>query len=166
MQAPSQANFRIIPLSPAFLARVRSSSGLDDLDQPVEPHLAAGGEPLRDCLGRALPGEPILLASFCPFTVAGPYREYGPIFVAATPQPMPELTRLPVDGDTSYLGTSFVLRAYSREEPIVDAKVSSSAQAVEDWRNFRALENVAFVLARFTAYGCYAMRIDFLECQN
>lgn len=160
MQAPSQANFRIVPLPPAFLARVRSNGGLDDLGQPVEHHIATGGEPLRDCLRRARPGEPILLASFCPFTVAGPYREYGPIFVAATPQPVLDLMRLPVDGDTPYLGTSFVLRAYSGEERIVDAKLSSPREAQQDLLRFLAHDDVEFVLARFTAYGCIAARIE------
>lgn len=149
---------RIVPLAPAYLARARA--GADDLGQPVERLVAEGGEPLRDLLRRAEPGESILLASYCPFTQASPYREYGPVFVAAEGQGSARLDALPVDGGMPYLGASFVLRAYSREERIVDARVSSPASAAADLDAFFAREDVAFVLARFTAYGCYALRLE------
>jgi hypothetical protein len=84
---------RIVPICSAFLQRARA--GIDDLGQPVERHLAAGGEPLRDALRRAVPGEAILLASHCPFTLAGPYREYGPVFVSADAGGMPAMDALP-----------------------------------------------------------------------
>jgi hypothetical protein len=149
---------KIIPLPAAWLDRVRA--GIDDLGQPVERHLATGGEPLRDCLRRALPGEAILLASYCPFTVAGPYREYGPVFVSSAGGESPALDRLPLQGERPYLGASFVLRAYSQEERIVDARVSSPQAAAADLDGFFARSEVAFVLARFTAYGCYALRME------
>ncbi|WP_313165605.1 DUF1203 domain-containing protein [Massilia oculi] len=156
--SPSLLPIRIAPLSDTFLARVRA--GADDQGQPVERHVAQGGEPLRDCLRRAVPGEAILLASYCPFTVAGPYKEYGPIFVSASPQPAPRRDALPVDGEQPYLGASFVLRAYSREERIVDATLTTASSASHDLDAFLAREDVAFVLARFAAYGCYALRVE------
>lgn len=149
---------RIRPVSQAFLERVRA--GVDDLGQPVEHHVAKGGEPLRDCLRRAMPGERILLASYCPFTVAGPYKEYGPVFVSADPQDLPSLDALPVHGEKPYLGASFVLRAYSEDERIVDARLSSPVAAAADLDALFAHAETAFVLARFAAYGCYALRID------
>lgn len=150
--------FRIVPLPRAFLTRVRE--GLDDQGQPVERHVAAGGEPLRDCLRRANPGETILLASYCPFTVAGPYKEYGPVFVSAAEQPAPSPDALPFVGVPPYLGESFVLRAYSTQERIVDARLSSPCAAGADLAAFFARPDVAFVLARFPAYGCYALRVE------
>jgi len=149
---------RIVALPSDFLARVRAS--LDDLGQPVERHVASGGEPLRDCLRRARPGEAILLASYCPFTVAGPYKEYGPVFVSSEAQAMPDLDGLPVHGERPYLGASFVLRAYSREERIVDACLSSPEAAADDLAKLFGREDTAFVLARFAAYGCYALRLE------
>lgn len=149
---------RIVPVSADFLARARA--GIDDLGQPVERHTAQGGEPLRDCLRRALPGEAILLASYCPFTVAGPYKEYGPIFLTASEQAAPRLDALPVDGVRPYLGASFVLRAYSEQERIVDATLSTAASAAHDLDAFLARDDVAFVLARFPTYGCYALRVE------
>lgn len=154
----AQPFFRIIPISQAFLARARG--GTDDLGQPVERHTARGGEPLRDGLRRAMPGEPILLASYCPFTVASPYKEYGPVFLSAEPRGTPPLDALPVDGELPYLASSFVLRAYSRDERIVDARMSSPASTADDLQAFFAREEVAFVLARFPTYGCYALRVE------
>jgi hypothetical protein len=156
--ATSAAALRIAAIPSGFLARVRA--GFDDLGQPVEHHVASGGEPLRDCLRRARPGEAILLASYCPFTVAGPYKEYGPVFVSSEAQPMPDLERLPLDGEQPYLGANFVLRAYSREERIVDACLSSPAAAADDLARLFARADTAFVLVRFAAYGCYALRIE------
>ncbi|HWJ95310.1 MAG TPA: DUF1203 domain-containing protein [Telluria sp.] len=154
----SQTPFRIIPISQAFLAGARG--GTDDLGQPVERHTARGGEPLRDGLRRAVPGEQILLASYCPFMVASPYKEYGPVFLAAEPQAEPRLDALPVDGELPYLASSFVLRAYSHEERIVDARMSSPQAAHDDLDAFFARDDVAFVLARFPTYGCYALRLE------
>lgn len=156
--SPSSSPIRIVPLPDAFLARVRA--GIDDQGQPVERHIAQGGEPLRDCLRPALPGEEILLASYCPFTVAGPYKEYGPVFVSAPPQATPRLDVLPLDGEQPYLGASFVLRAYSANERIVDATLSSPQAAADDLRAFLARDDVAFVLGRYAAYGCYALRVE------
>lgn len=149
---------RIVPISSAFLQRARA--GIDDLGQPVERHLAAGGEPLRDVLRRAVPGEAILLASHCAFTLPGPYREYGPVFVSATAGGMPALDALPLAGDAPYLGASFVLRAYSPDERIVDARLSSPQAAAADLDALFARAAVAFVLARFTTDGCYALRLE------
>jgi len=153
-----KAAWRILNLPPAFVRRARA--GTDDLGQPVERHVAEGGEPLRDTLRRAEPGEAILLASYCPFTQAGPYREYGPVFLAAEAESAPPPASLPVAGERPYLGASFVLRAYSRDERIVDARVSSPPAAEADLDAFFARAEVAFVLVRFTAYGCYALRVE------
>ena len=157
-QTLSAVTLRIAPMPPAFLARVRG--GIDDLGQPVERHIAAGGEPLRDCLRRASPGEAILLASYCPFTVAGPYKEYGPVFVSAAEQPAAPLDSLPLAGERPYLAESFVLRAYSLQERIVDACLSSPRAADTDLARLFARPDVAFVLVRFPTYGCYALRVE------
>ena len=155
---PESSTLRILPLPQDFVWRARA--GIDDLGQRVERHTAQGGEPLRDLLRRAEPGEAILLASYCPFTQVGPYREYGPVFLSANGEGAPQRASLPVEGEVPYLGASFVLRAYSREERIVDARVSSPQAAAADLDALFARAEVAFVLARFTAYGCYALRVE------
>jgi hypothetical protein len=72
----SEMPITIAPIPIAFLNRVRHE-GLDDLGQPVKRVEAQGGEPCRDVLRRAQPGEQLILASFTPFTKPGPYHEIG-----------------------------------------------------------------------------------------
>jgi hypothetical protein len=152
--------YRIVPVREAFLARARGE-GIDDLNQPVERLPAEGGEPCRDVLRRARAGEQLILASYCPFHIAGPYREYGPVFILANPDADGALPdRLPVDGAPPYLGASFVLRAYSHQERIVDAVVTTPQAAAHALQRLLANPGTSFVLARFAAYGCYALRIE------
>jgi hypothetical protein len=150
----------IPPLSTDYLERVRLQ-GTDALGQPVKRVRAAGGEPCRDVLRRARPGEELLLASFSPFTQAGPYKEYGPVFLLADASDEP-VTRdvLPVNGAEAYLREQFVIRAYSHAEEILDASMVTRATAAATVANFLARDAVAFLHLRFPTYGCFACRID------
>ena len=117
----------------------------------------------RDVLRRALPGEKLILASDCPFTKPGPYKEYGPIFVLAQPSETPpdlKTLPLPTGKDTDYLADIFVLRAYNEEESIVDAQLANPDTANGILDQFLSDPVVKFVLVRFAAYGCYAFRIE------
>ena len=155
----------IPPMPQAFLDRVRND-GIDDLGQAVVRRVAQGGEPCRDALRRARPGEDVILASFSPFTAKGPYREYGPVFVLARPDGNEAARdRLPLepahDGwPEGYLRDRFVLRAYSAEEEILDAAMVTPAEADAAVAGFLARAEVAFVHARFPLFGCFACRID------
>jgi hypothetical protein len=155
----------IRPIRNDFLLKVRDA-GLDDQNQRIVHLIANGGEPCRDVLRRALPGEALILASYCPFTVAGPYKEYGPIFILASAstefvdyQALP----LPTGGVTDYLRDHqpIVLRAYSKAENILAAEVfSRPAEAPEILERLFENDQVDFVLARYAAYGCYGFRIE------
>lgn len=155
-------NIQIAPLPAEFIDRVRSQ-GVDDQGQPVRRfHSAEGGEPCRDVLRRARPGEELILASFCPFDQAGPYKEFGPIFVLANPTGEPitrDVLPLPHGSPEDYLGSQFVLRAYSYAGDILDATLVAAPEASTVVEQFLDQEDVAFVDARFPAYGCFACRI-------
>ena len=154
--------YTVLPVRPDFLDKVRNL-GIDDQNQPVELQTAIGGEPLRDVLRGAKAGEKIILASYCPFSKTGPYREYGPIFVLAnTSDEHVNNTTLPLPtgAQTDYLGHTFVLKAYCDEERIVDAKLTTPAQAESDLQAFLSNDNVSFVMARYAAYGCYSFRVE------
>lgn len=160
---PQAMPWRIAPIRASFLQQVREQ-GRDDLGQPVEHHIAQGGEPCRDVLRRARPGEALILASYGPFSQAGPYREYGPVFVLAeASDETPNLQARPWVGDSPYLGASFVLRAYSAAETIVEGQVVPQEQAETLLQALLARPDVAFVLARFAGYGCYACRLERAE---
>jgi hypothetical protein len=150
----------IPPLPTEYLERVRTH-GIDALAQPVKRVRATGGEPCRDVLRRAQPGEELLLASFSPFTQVGPYREYGPVFVLAHASDEPVARDvLPVIGTQPYLREQFVIRAYSHAEEILDASLVTQAAAAAAVADFLARDSVAFVHLRFPTYGCFACRID------
>ncbi|WP_445360633.1 DUF1203 domain-containing protein [Microbulbifer sp. EKSA005] len=158
--------FTVTPIREDFLEKVRQAS-LDDLGQPVRQLSAQGGEPCRDVRRRARPGEKILLASYCPFSFAGPYREYGPVFVLAQPQPeqdfraqnsFPPLNNNAEDYFKS--GVPLVLRAYSAEEHIVSAKLVDPEQIKTEVSEYFMQDEIDYALLRFAAYGCYALRLD------
>jgi hypothetical protein len=152
--------YKIRPIRPEFLDRVRNL-GLDDLGQAVERHIAVGGEPCRDVLRAARPGEAIILASYCPFTVPGPYKEYGPVFVLAEASDAAvKLSELPIGESVGYFLRTFVLRAYSKDERIVDAVLTVPEESEIQLRQLLCNSSVDFVLARFGGYGCYGCRIE------
>jgi hypothetical protein len=150
---------RIEPVPRDFLQRVRGENR-DDLGQPIQRLRAKGGEPCRDAFRRAAEGEELILASFSPFTRIGPYREYGPIFVLAndTARTPPDI--LSIGGPSDYLREQFVIRAYSRDEEIVDAKLLQASSAQETINSFFARDDVAFLHVRFPTYGCFACRLE------
>ena len=153
----------IRPIRQDFLLKVREA-GLDDQNQKVVRVIADGDEPCRDVLRRAKPGEALILASYCPFTVAGPYKEYGAVYVLASPSTervnYHELP-LPRGLPHAYLCEEpFVLRAYSKAENIVAAELVEPAFAQAVLSKMFANSQVEFVLARFAAYGCYGFRIE------
>ena len=156
-------SYKIIPVKSTFLQRAREF-GLDDQGQAVERLIACGGEPCRDSLHRAKTGDELILASYCPFEIAGPYREYGPIFIRADEHEymntQAHFEHLPDLIEQAYLGPQFVLRAYSAQERIVDACLTAPQQCEADLQALLIRPEVQFVLVRFPAYGCYACRIE------
>jgi hypothetical protein len=151
----------VAPIPIPFLERVRSE-GIDDLGQPVKRLEAKGGEPCRDLLRRARAGEALILASFTPFTKAGPYREYGPIFVTARESgEVVHHDRLPAAGSSGdYLREQVVIRAYSAGEEIIDAELIRAPEIEATIARFFDSPATAFLHIRFPAYGCFACRVD------
>jgi hypothetical protein len=115
-------SFEVIPLPGKYLERTRTLR-LDDQNNQTIERSAKGGEPLRDQLRRAAPGEEIILASFSPFRVQGPYKEFGPIFIAREARPWIG-TKVPMFGQDGYFQAPVVLRAYDVNEPSPTSKTS------------------------------------------
>lgn len=153
---------RIGELPEEFLRRVRDE-GLDDLGQPVERLIAEGGEPCRDVLRRARPGEELMLASHTPFTQPGPFREFGPVYLlaeASTEEVRRDRLPLPPGDETTYFGPRFVLRAYSAEQRIVAAELVEAEAAPSAVESLLSRPDTAYLQARFPTYGCFACRIE------
>lgn len=151
-------NINIAPLPTDFIHRARTL-GIDDQGQPVKRLRAEVGEPCRDVLRRARPGEELILASFSPFAKSGPYKEFGPVFLLAN-ESDEQADRSAFPTGSGYLRERFVLRAYSQEESIVEAAMLTPEDFDATLEKFLASPEVAFVHARFPTYGCFACRID------
>lgn len=154
-----------IPEIPAEYLEALRNEGLDAQAQAPRRVRAEGGEPCRDVLRRARPGEELLLGSFCPFSKPGPYREFGPVFVLARASDEPVDRRtLPItaEGD-SYLGSHFVLRGYDADESIVSGALVEAEEAPPALRELLELPGVEFVHARFPVFGCFACRVEPLD---
>lgn len=150
------------PIRSDFLSQARQT-GVDDLQQPVVHAIAQGGEPCRDALRRARPGEALILASYCPFSQAGPYREYGPVFILQSPDTdSVNCLSLPTGHAEDYLQSDkpVVLRAYNEREVIVAASLVQPTQIEAELATYFLQEDISFVLQRFAAYGCYGTRFD------
>ena len=155
-------NYKIKSIRPDFISKARDMS-LDDQNQPVERLIAEGGEPCRDVLRRALPGEELILASYCPFSKPGPYKEFGPVFIlACNTTEMPDFNRLPLPAgnSTDYFSEQFVIRAYNQDEAIVNAELCSPTDAEITIEQYFNNPQVVFILMRFPTYGCYSLRLE------
>lgn len=154
--------YKITPIRRDFLMKVRTSN-IDDQNQPVVYKTAKGGEPCRDVLRAGKAGEKLILASYCPFYKAGPYKEYGAVFVLANQSDEAvnfNKLPLPTNSQHDYFGECFVLRAYDNDESICDAHLVTPLNAEQIIDELFENPQVKFILARFAAYGCYALRLD------
>lgn len=151
---------RVFSISDVFASRARDL-GVDDLGQPVRRLTAEGGEPCRDVLRRAAPGEQLILASHSPFAKEGPFKEYGPVYILdRAADEVIDAGSIVAGQEHNYLRERFAIRAYSKDETILDAALvdARDAQAVVD--RFFARDDVAFLHVRFPTYGCFAARLE------
>lgn len=151
---------KISPIRAAFLDKARNQ-GFDDQNQAVEVLTAEGGEPCRDVLRAAKKGEKLILASYCPFDKAGPYKEFGPVFILAHhSDESVDLTQLPLAQKQGYLGDNFVIKVYCDDQRITLAKLTTPECVIADLECFFGNSKTCFVVLRYAAYGCYSLRIE------
>ena len=83
--APARIAFRVHAIPSRVLTEIRSA-GRDQFGNELTPITDdEGGAPLRCCLRRSTPGEPVYLIAYSPSTRPGPYAEAGPVYVHASP---------------------------------------------------------------------------------
>lgn len=155
MPTTSLSRFVIQPLPVDVVARFRGAPG-DDFGRACAPVIADGGEPMRDQLRRASPGERLLLGGYQAVPRSSPYAEVGPIFVSAeAPAAAPVVDALPI----GYFNRTFALRAYDAADRILDSTLVDPADAPERFREWLARPGVAYLHARFAGHGCFAAQI-------
>jgi hypothetical protein len=157
--APALAtSFLIAPLPAAFVDRIRATRR-DDFGRTVEVSVAQGGEPLRDQLRRASPGERLILCSYQAVPLPSPFAEIGPIFVSAA-APAPDAQAFANQVPRDYFNRTFAVRAYDAGDCIVESALVEPAAAAEKFRALLARPAVAYLHARFGGHGCFAARIE------
>lgn len=138
------------------MQRVRTTRR-DDFDREVSVTVAQGGEPLRDQLRRAEPGERIILCSYQAVALPSEFAEIGPVFISA------ELSASAAcfgELPAGYFNRVFAVRGYDAQNRIVHSELVEPREAPEKFRAALARPNVAYLHARFAGHGCFAARID------
>lgn len=151
------AKFHVDALRPERLEAIRRS-GLDHGGNPLGSAIEAeGAEPLRCCLRLAEPGERLLLISYRPFDLPGPYAEVGPVFVHSEP-----CDGYPSDGGypEDFRDRRQVLRCYDSTGRIIGARLCDASDDIEAAiADLFADESVAWIHTRNVLFGCYMLQL-------
>ncbi|MBI2511426.1 MAG: DUF1203 domain-containing protein [Opitutae bacterium] len=153
----SPIRFAIAPISPEFVQRVRATLR-DDFGRTVRVSVAEGGEPLRDQLRRAAPGERIILGGYQAVALPSEFAAIGPVFVSAdgADAPPPIRDALPA----GYFNRTFALRGYDALDRIAHSTLVEPERAPDEFAAMLARPGVAYLHAHFAGHGCFAARID------
>jgi hypothetical protein len=143
-------SFEYLSVPAADLERIRLA-GRDDHSHAVVPRTAGGGEPLRCCLTLATEGERILLMSYQPSTLGGPYAEIGPVFVHAESCAGPAGEGFP----SQYADRAAVLRPYDAEGQMLDGVLAHHGEAETALKELFEDPRVALVHHRNIVAGCW-----------
>ncbi|MFI6101998.1 DUF1203 domain-containing protein [Lentzea sp. NPDC051213] len=111
--------------------------------------------PLRCCLRKSLPDEPVWLFRYTPTAGKGPYSEVGPIFTHVDCPGGASLDRLPVE----LLNNPRILRSYNAAGQIHDGEVvepGSFDRTIEGLLNNPTIETLQI---RSVSHGCYFFAI-------
>ncbi|MEU3648495.1 DUF1203 domain-containing protein [Lentzea sp. NPDC034063] len=136
--------------------RIHTVSPSDSFSDPGREYRASEpGVPLRCCLRKSLPDEPVWLFRYSPTSGKGPYAEIGPIFTHVECAEEPSLDRLPVE----LLNNPRILRSYNAAGQIHDGEVvepGSFDRAVEGLLNDPSIESLQI---RSVSHGCFFFAI-------
>jgi hypothetical protein len=149
------APFRIVPIPVEVVESARRILR-DEFGHALQITTQPSPVPCRYTLRQMSPGEPVILMSYCPFRLAHPYVEVGPIFIGAETEPSYEtVDRWPPQIDP----VQRVFRAYDAAERIVDARVGGTDPA-EIILDLFANSAVECIHVRALGYGCFTFKVE------
>lgn len=126
------------------------------LSDPAREHRdSEPGVPLRCCLRKSLPGEPVWLFRYTPAAGNGPYAEVGPIFTHVTCPGGAAPDRLPAE----LLNNSRILRSYNTAGQIDDGRVvdpDSFEHAIAELLDNPAIDSLQI---RSLSHGCFLFAV-------
>jgi len=155
-------NFKIVPLSKAYAARIRQASR-DDFGHEVLEQLATGKGPCRVSLQPFVPGrDKRLLFTHSPFPVDNAFNQPGPVFINSKDvDEYADVYRFPpaISADTESFPISLI--GYSHEQEMNFTQLVGDANINELIRDiFKKHPEIAYLHARNAAACCYICTIE------
>ena len=156
------SNFRIVPLSTAYAARIRENKK-DDFGHEVVAQSATGYGPCRVSLRPFVPGEDTrLLFSHSPFEINNAFNQPGPIFIhQRAVRAYEDVHRFPPEIKADPIHFPLSLIGYNTQQEMVftrlvkDDDVDALISEI-----FAQHQKVAYLHARNAEAGCFICRID------
>jgi Protein of unknown function (DUF1203) len=152
-------SFRITGIDAAQFEHLFGLSDEDLARQHAKRYVAeeTGGFPCRVTLEDAAPGERLLLVPYRHQPCATAYASEGPIFVRERRATPAEWTDEVPD---QFKARLISLRAYDRDDMMIDADVVDGKELKPLIERFLANESAAYLHAHFARRGCFAGRIE------
>jgi len=144
---------RIHALPNDLLDRARALAGADEHH---ESHAESPGAPLRCCLRKARPGEPVILFRHTPAAGSGPYEELGPVFAHAEPCDGPASTAAFPE---AFRHAPRTLRANTADGRIHGGEIADPANLADRVAALLEHPEVASVQVRSVSHGCFLFAI-------
>lgn len=144
---------KIHALPPDVLDRARALAGTDEHH---ERHPESPGAPLRCCLRKAEPGEPLVLFRHTPTAGVGPYEELGPVFAHADPCDGPSST---AEFPQAFRHAPRALRAYTAAGRIHGGEIAPPDALDDVLARVLADPEVTEVQVRSVSHGCFLFSV-------
>ena len=155
-------NFRIVPLSKAYVDRIRAA-GKDEFGNELEEQLAGGYGPCRLSLRPFVPGvDRRILIGHSPFEVANAFNQPGPIFFdAADVDEYRDVDRFPPEIKADPVNFPLTLIGYSSDQRMVFTQLVGDRDVDEMIEQvFADRPDIAYLHARNAEAGCFICKIE------
>lgn len=121
-------NFRIVPLTPEFVSKIKSSQK-DDFGHDIVEQVASGFGPCRLSLKPFGVGADMrLLLSYSPFEIDNAYNQPGPIFIHKKEvEPYSDIYRFPREIKADKVNFPLSLIGYSKDQRMVFTQLVGNA---------------------------------------
>src|SRR4051794_14440960 len=142
----------------SFILQPLPAGDVDARAAGARRRIADDRSPCRRCLRDAEPGDPLVLASYDPFTVRSPYAGEGPVFVHA--EGCDPFASAPGAVCEQVHSRVLSVRAYDADALMTSATVLPGEQFAEHAAQTLDDAAVAFLHVHFAGPGCFAFRVD------
>jgi hypothetical protein len=155
-------NFKIVPLSKAYAAKIKAT-GKDEFGHPVIEQLATGSGPCRVSLKPFEKGvDKRLLISHSPFDIDNAYNQPGPVFIHKEDvEEYSDVYRFPPEIKANKKSFPLSLVGYSKDQLMVFTRLVGDDDVDELITNiFELHPEIEYLHARNAQACCYICKIE------